>query len=129
MKELIRVLEELIVVFEELLNSAELKLNAVKANRIVEIDDCLKKEQAILMKLKGLENKREKIMKELGYENVTGNDVLNLLEDHQKEYRQTLDQLNHRVVLYRSIHQQIMVLMNCNVKQLEKRMIEKQNTI
>ncbi len=128
MKELIKVLEELTFVFEELLKSADQKLDAARNNHIVGIDDCLRREQAILMKLKGLENKRDKMMGELGYGNKTGNEIIDLVEKESKrEYTHALQQLNHAVMLYRNIHQEIMVLINCNVKQIEKQMIEKQN--
>lgn len=61
------ILEEMAVFFSEAASVEMLKINAVKKNRITYLEDCMKKEQVMIMKLRSFDKKRESIQADLGY--------------------------------------------------------------
>ncbi len=47
------------------------KLDAVLDKNIERLDECMRKQQAQILRLRGLDQKREKIQRELGFQNMT----------------------------------------------------------
>ena len=66
MEELIRILTDTTKVLNDSLPLEEEKLKAVKEDRISTLEECKMREQAIVLKMKGLEQKRERFLKEHG---------------------------------------------------------------
>ncbi len=92
---LIELLETLIIIEQD-------KLKAISTNDLDALNSCIKNEQVEVLKLRGLDKKREQIQAELGYENLTFREIIKLLpEDQQAESKklfitlqQTTDQFN-----------------------------------
>lgn len=65
-QEYLKVLEETGACLVKLTELAEEKLVVVRRDDLIKLDEIMKKEQAQALALRGLENKREKLLKELG---------------------------------------------------------------
>lgn len=77
------------------------KLKAVQQNRVTFVEEAMKKEQAAIMKLRGLDKKREAIQKDLGWERLTFQQILSQVTVVEKEELQPLfDQLSGGVVQF-----------------------------
>lgn len=66
------------------------KLDAVQKNRVTFIEESMKKEQAAIMKLRGLDKKRESIQKDLGWEDMSFQQILSQVNDVERERLQPL---------------------------------------
>lgn len=69
LSDFIKNLEEIIVFLTELTALETEKLGAVTSKNIQLLEECMKKEQAQILRLRGLENKRIKILTDLGFIN------------------------------------------------------------
>lgn len=76
MNEFIAVIEDFILLFQELIQIEETKLEAAKKNRITHMEDCMNREQAAILKLRGLEKKREAAQEKLGFKGYTFQQIL-----------------------------------------------------
>lgn len=61
------------------------KAEAASLGRHDQIDGFLKREQVYLLKLRGLEKKRLQLVNDLGFQNLTFQQILNRAEDSQKK--------------------------------------------
>lgn len=78
----IKIIEDYIELFDELIEVEQTKLDAASKNRISFVEDCLHKEQAAVLRMRGLEQKREDEQKTLEMEGYTFSQILeNVPED------------------------------------------------
>lgn len=71
-----KVIEEFITLFDHLIEIEQEKLDAAVKNRVTFVEDCMHKEQAAVLQLRGLEQKREAEQKHLGMEGYTFRQIL-----------------------------------------------------
>lgn len=77
------------------------KLQAVQQNRVTFVEEAMKKEQVAIMKLRGLDKKREDIQKDLGWEGLTFQQILSQVTVVEKEELQPLfEQLSYNVTQF-----------------------------
>lgn len=92
------VVGNLIALIEEFNQLETEKLKAVQQNRVTFVEEAMKKEQAAIMKLRGLDKKREAIQKDLGWERLTFQQILSQVTVVEKEELEPLfEQLSGRV--------------------------------
>ena len=92
----------LIELLRTLISTEQDKLKAVTSNDLDALNACIKNEQVQVLKLKGLDKKREQIQVDLGYENLTFKEIIALLPAEQKNeslqlfttLQQTTDEFN-----------------------------------
>lgn len=99
-----KIIEEFIALFDHLIPIEQEKLDAAVKNQVTFIEDCMHKEQAAVLQLRGLEQKRESEQKRLGMEGYTFRQIL----EHAPEEAVVLlsplfDQLAERVRSFRSV--------------------------
>ncbi len=100
----IEIIEEFIQLFDELIPVEQEKLDAAIKNRITFVEECMNKEQAAVLKLRGLEQKRENAQKALGMEAFTFRQILEQVpEDTARTLRPLFDRLSEQVAAFRSI--------------------------
>lgn len=80
----------LIEVIKNLISIEQDKLNAVTNNNLEKLDGCIKDEQVQVMKLKGIEKSRVKLLSSLGYEGLTFKQIISTLEGEEKKESQKL---------------------------------------
>ncbi len=79
------VVGDLITLLEEFNEIETAKLDAIQKNRVTFVEENMKKEQAGIMKLRGLDKKRESIQKDLGWESMSFKEILSQVNDVERE--------------------------------------------
>lgn len=103
------------------------KIAAVRAGNLDELDQCMKQEQAAALDLRGREQKRTALMKELGLEQVS----LRALPDHcPPQYRGQASQLTQQVLrsyqVLSSAQQAARTLMESNLRHIQKELARRE---
>lgn len=104
MEEFENILNEIIVFFDEIIDVENEKFNATLNNKVIIVEDCIKKEQALLLRLKGLDKKREIMQNKLGYNNMTFREIINNIPDNYKEkFQELFNTIQYRLKSYKEI--------------------------
>lgn len=75
----IQIIQELILFFDEMISVETEKFKAVDIRDLVKLNESMKKEQAFLLKLRGLDKKREQIQADLSFQNKPFREIIPLL--------------------------------------------------
>ena len=75
MDQFVQVIKEMISLFEGFLPLEQEKLKAVQENKLTVLEDCMTREQAVVLKLRGLEKKTRNRAERngLGRQDLSGN--------------------------------------------------------
>ena len=115
-----KVIEEFITLFDHLIEIEQEKLDAAVKNRVTFVEDCMHKEQAAVLQLRGLEQKREAEQKHLGMEGYTFRQIL---EEAPEEVSASLsplfDQLSERVTSFRSVRESAKDIIEVNLHMIQ----------
>ena len=95
--ELTKILEEITSLLNQYLPLEEEKLKAIQENKVGFVEDSMKKEQALILKMRGLDGKREELLKKAGCTGKTMREILEELEENEK--RQTVLCLPYRTLI------------------------------
>lgn len=121
MERFIKVIKELIALFEESLPLEQEKLQAVQKDDIAAVEDCMKREQAVVLKLRGLEQKREKVQQEVGWEGKTFREIIQLVpQENRQEFQQLFDQLTTSVAIFQDANKNAMDTISIHLRGIEK---------
>lgn len=77
-------LEELISFTGSLIEIEAQKLESAQKNLVTFIEESMKKEQAAILKLRGLDRRREQIQDELGWSHLSFRDILSKASDQER---------------------------------------------
>ena len=121
MNEFTAVVEDLVELFEELIEIEQIKIEAVKKNMVSYVEDCMNREQAAVLKLRGLEKKRETCQKNMGFEGYTFKQILESTtgEDHSR-LRQLFDTLSHHVSLFQDTNESARAMLEISLHNINK---------
>ena len=112
-QELIR---QFIELFERMIPLEQSKLEVVSRNQVTQLEDIIKKEQAEIMALRGLDQKRERIQEELGWKDMTFQEILKRLPEEQRpDMKQLFDELATRVTTFQSVTESSRTIMEVNL--------------
>ena len=67
---------------KEITDLEKKKFDFVLKNNISRVEECMKSEQAMMLKLRGLDRKREAVQKELGFENMSFKEIIEIGRAH-----------------------------------------------
>lgn len=98
-----KIIEELITLFDHLIPIEQEKLDAAVKNRVTFVEDCMHKEQAAVLQLRGLEQKRETEQRRLGMEGYTFRQILESAPEEADVLNPLFDQLAERVRSFQSV--------------------------
>ena len=114
-------LRQFVELFDRMTPLEQEKLEVVKRNQVSALEEIIKKEQAEIMALRGLDQKRERLQKELGFEGMTFQEILGRLpEEQQPEFRELFDTLGSRVKEFQSITESSKAMMEVNLHAINK---------
>lgn len=100
----IKIIEEFIDFFDSLIPIEQEKLDAAVKNRVSFVEECMHKEQAAVLRLRGLEQKREKEQENLGMKDYTFRQILDQVpEDVFVILKPLFEQMSERVSRFQSI--------------------------
>lgn len=112
-QELIR---QLIGLFDRMIPLEQSKLEVVSRNQVTRLEDIIKKEQAEIMSLRGLDQKRERLQEELGWKDLSFQEILGRLSEEQRpDMKQLFDELAARVTAFRSVTESSRTIMEVNL--------------
>lgn len=116
-----KIIHDLTALFEEQLPLEQEKLKAVQENNVAVVEDCMKKEQAVMLKLRGLEQKRENAQQELGWEGKTFREIIELApQEERQELQQMFDRLSAAIRVFRETNEGAMDAMSVQLREIEK---------
>lgn len=100
----IQLIEEFIAFFDELIPVEQEKLDAAIKNRVSFVEECMHKEQAAILRLRGLEQKRENEQKQLDMEGYSFRQILeHVPEDTAAILSPLFDRLSEQVRVLQSL--------------------------
>jgi len=79
------IIQDMLNLFDDVITFENNKLDAITANDIITLDNYLHDEQAYLMKMRGLESKREKLLNQLGVPGLTFKEIICEFDSPEKE--------------------------------------------
>lgn len=117
----LELLRELNATLDRLSCLAQEKSSAVHQNDLMALDEVLKQEQAMTLNLRGLEQKRLKLLAQLGLEDVPLTELPGKYPPHlTDEARRTVEELRHGYAIYRSHADAARNTLELNLHQIEK---------
>lgn len=117
----LKLLEELSGHLEQLAELARQKANVVRQDDLTGLDEVLKQEQVITLALRGLEQRRLKLVKELGLENTTLSDLPGRCPaELDGQARGIVENLRNSYKVYRSCADMARSTLELNLHQIEK---------
>lgn len=112
LREYMSIIQDLTAVAGNIARTEDVKASAVSNNRHQLLDDCIQEEQALLLKLRGLEQHRIKLQKELGWDSLTLRQILDTASPEQADALdpvfQKLDQQLRRLQTSREASERIL---------------------
>jgi len=85
-----KIMQEYNTVLDRLLVLENSKTGIIASGKTSDLDDCMRKEEAEMLRMKGLDRKREKLLKENGLEGKTFREIVDLQAAAQKSELQPL---------------------------------------
>lgn len=110
-----KVIQQMIELFDRMIPLEQSKLEAVSKNKIAVLEDIIKKEQAEIMSLRGLDQKRERTQEELGWKDLTFQQILKEAPEEQSKLQELFDELAGRVKTFQSVTESSKTMMEVNL--------------
>lgn len=122
MNDFIAVIEDMIQLFQDLVSVEQVKLEAAKKNRVTYVEDCMNKEQAAILKLRGLDKKREDCQEQLGMKGDTFQQILSKVseDDSRNRLKELFDRLSRQVRLFQEISDAARTMIELNLHMIDK---------
>lgn len=124
------IIGQLIRVFQQLTKIEQVKLNAVAGKHIGTVEDCVTQQQALLLKLRGLEQARERAQKKAGYEGLQFRQILERAPDDEREELLVLfDSLSREIQMFREVNENSNEILRTNIHSIDKALRKKSGSI
>lgn len=122
----IKIIEEFIDFFDSLIPIEQEKLDAAIKNRVSFVEECMHKEQAAVLRLRGLEQKREKEQESLGMKDYTFRQILEKVpEDIYSVLKPLFDRMSEQVTQFQSISDSAKDMIEVNLHLIQASLAEK----
>lgn len=126
MDEFKKIIGDLIRLFRQLIKIEEVKLNAAAGKHVATLEDCVTQEQALLLRLRGLEQNREKAQAKAGYGGLSFREILEKVPDSEREELYGLfDELSREVQMFREISEDSSQILQTNLHMIQKALNKK----
>lgn len=120
MHNFVKVIEELIELFKQLIPLEEKKLEASKDNNIMVIEDCMVKEQAAILKIRGLEQEREKLQEAMGAAGLKFREILDRFPEEAEVLQPLFSELNTQIQVFQEINDGANAVLKTNIYNIEQ---------
>lgn len=121
MNEFKEIISELILLFQDLCEIEQEKLNVIQKNRVTFLEDCMNQEQAAILKMRGLDIRREACQERLGWKGDSFRQILEKAgEAERKELEPLFDDLSRFVSLFQEISDSAKTMIEVNLHQINK---------
>lgn len=120
-EDLFQILEDFIQFFDDFNLVEKQKLEAAVKNDILAIEEIMKKEQADILRFRGMDKKREEIQKALSWGGLTYKEIIPKLEGEAREKAENLySRLNASVKIYRNTFDSARSVIQTNLHTVDK---------
>lgn len=120
------IIKEFIDFFDELIAIEQEKLDAATRNQVSFVEDCMHKEQAAILRLRGLEQKREKEQERLGMGGYTFRQILeHASEDDVNTLNPLFNQLSDQVRMMQSLSESAKDIIEVNLHMIQSSLAKK----
>ena len=114
-------LRELDVLFGQMTAVEQAKTEAVCRGDLQTVNDCIKKEQAMSLSLRGCDKKREEALQALGIENIKLSQLAaHAPENLRQETRQIADDVFRQYTVLRAANEVAQNTLECNLREIDK---------
>lgn len=121
MDEFKQIITELILLFEHLCEVEQRKLAVVQKSQVTYLEDCMNEEQAAILKMRGLDSRREKCQERLGWKGDSFRQILDKATDTERDELQPLfASLSHQVAAFRDLSDSAKTMIEINLHQVNK---------
>lgn len=122
-KQIIEFFEQYINHYMELLDFENTKLSCILSNNVKDLNSCLGKEQALIMKGKNLEAKRLELLKKEGFGESTFSEMIEAAPEEYKQKLQTVfSQLSKYVLEVKRINDEAMNVVRVKLNSIENKL-------
>lgn len=131
MNELRDILREMIQLYKPCLDLEYDKHEAAIKNDIETLDRIVSEEQVFYMKMRGLEQKREKLFNSMNLGNRSLSEIIDTMEEKQDEFKKLQDELNDILAELKKINSLNKTVIEVQLRRIDKAMKdlgEKENT-
>lgn len=119
------VLQELAATLEELTSVQQEKTQVVRADDLAGLNECMKREQALSLALRSLDQRRETALAAMGLREVPLSGLTaQAPEDCREETRRTVELLRDQYLQYHGAAEVARNTLECNLHQIEKVLAE-----
>lgn len=106
----------LIELLKTLMGIEQEKLQAITQNDLEKLDACIKEEQAQVLKLRGLDRKRDLLLVRMGYENLSFQEIIDVLpQEDRAESRRLYNELQKATNDFNSINASVRTALEVNL--------------
>lgn len=125
----INIINAFIQLFDELIPTEQKKLDAAVDNKVIIVEDCMNKEQAAILKMRGLEQQREQAQKDLGMDGFTFRQILEASpEEHADVLKPLFDRLSQQVTMFQSISESAREMIELNLHTIQSSLAKQADT-
>lgn len=119
----ISLIKEFIQLFDALISVEQQKLDAAVSNQVSFVEECMKKEQAFVLRLRGLEKRRESLQESMDMKDLTFSRILEKAPSEAKEQLSPLfQQLSQRVRDFQNVNESAKDAIQLNLYKLQSAM-------
>ena len=117
----LRHLRELTKTLGQLTGVEKEKLDAVGRGDLLAVEACMKREQVLSLALRGADQKREVLLRELGLEGVPLRDIQkHSPREYDLETKAVAEELRSQYELFQAVSQAARSALECNLRAIEK---------
>lgn len=119
-------LRSLTKTLEQLTEVEQRKTQAVTQGNLFVVEECMKKEQVLSLSLRGMDQKRDKMLSQLGLTGVNLQDLQkHSPEDLELETKAVSEELRRQYTVFQAASQVARNALECNLHQIEQIQAEK----
>ena len=117
----LRHLRELAKTIGQLTGVEQEKLDAVGRGDLLAVEECMKREQVLSLALRGADQKRAALLRELGVEGVTLRDLQkHSPQEYDLETKEAAETLRRQYDMFQAVSQAARNALECNLRAIER---------
>ena len=122
-------LTNLSTTLEKLTGIEQRKTDAVCHGNLLVVEDCMKQEQVMSLSLRSLEQKRSKLLSQLGLDGVPLRDLQqHSPEEYELETKRVVEELRRQYTLFQTASQVARDTLECNLREIQRIQEQTQGT-
>ncbi len=123
-------IKDMTALFKQFAGVEQVKLEAAAGNRVATVEECMTKEQSLILRLRGLEQERERHQKEAGFEGMSFREILAAVsEEERRELLPLFEGLSREIQMFQEVNEDAGRVLSNNLHAIQKALKEKEVNI